>query len=105
MCQLTCLIAVMGYTADGFPYIGEVPGKTGAYICAGFSGHGMPQAFLSARAVVDMIVDGKTIEEVDLPRVYRCSKERLESKEQHVSLKAWDALPEDVKKMKSNGVA
>lgn len=95
----------MGYTADGFPFVGKVPDKPEAYICAGFSGHGMPQAFLSAKAVADMVVVGKSIEEVDLPRVYRCTKERWESKEQHVSLKAWDALPKDVKKTKSNGVA
>lgn len=94
----------MGYSADGFPFVGEVPGKPNAYICAGFSGHGMPQAFLSARAVADMIITGKTIEEVDLPRVYRSTKERFESKSQHVSLAAWDAIPQEYKQaQQSNG--
>lgn len=87
----------MGYSADGFPFVGEVPDKPNAYICAGFSGHGMPQAFLSARAVADMIVAGKKIEEVDLPRVYWSTKERFESKSQHVSLAAWDAIPRENK--------
>lgn len=93
----------MGYSADGFPFVGEVPRKSNAYICAGFSGHGMPQAFLSARAVADMITYGTKVEGVDLPRVYRSSKERFESKEQHVSLKAWDAIPVEYKHGKSNG--
>lgn len=96
----------MGYTADGFPYVGEVPNKPNSYICAGFSGHGMPQAFLSARAVADIIMDNKQVDGVDLPTVYRSTKERLESKAQHVSLAAWDAIPQEYKqKARCNGQA
>ena len=32
---------IMGVTVDGEPILGEVPGKKGLWICAGFNGHGM----------------------------------------------------------------
>ena len=85
---------VMGYTSDGFPFVGEVPKKPEQYICAGFSGHGMPQAFLSAKAVATMIGEDKKVEEVDLPTLYRSTQERFESKVKHISLTAYDAAME-----------
>ena len=83
---------VMGYTDDGFPYVGNIPGKQGQYICAGFNGHGMPQAFLSAKAVASMIADGTKPEDTDLPRLYRFTQERYTSKEEHHSVKAYNAV-------------
>ncbi|KAI9872725.1 MAG: hypothetical protein M1830_001257, partial [Pleopsidium flavum] len=32
---------IMGYSADGFPLIGQMPGEEGLYITASFQGHGM----------------------------------------------------------------
>lgn len=89
-------LVVMGYSSDGFPHIGEVPGKTGQYICAGFSGHGMPQIFLSAKALAEMVWEGKVVEDVDLPVLYRTSRERLDSK-LNTTLEAWEALPKEAK--------
>jgi glycine/D-amino acid oxidase-like deaminating enzyme len=34
---------VMGWSSDFMPYVGDVPGKLGQLVIAGFSGHGMPQ--------------------------------------------------------------
>lgn len=84
---------IMGYSADGFPHVGAVPGKLGQFICAGFSGHGMPQIFLSAKAVAEMVLleeeeEGKE-KEVDLPRLYRTSQARLDST-MNVALEGWD---------------
>lgn len=73
--KLTLL--VMGYSYDTHPQVGEVPGKPGQYICAGFNGHGMPAVFLSAKGVAQMIQSGKKFEEVGLPRVYKTTSERL----------------------------
>jgi len=70
----------MGYTADSLPHIGEVPGKTGQYILAGFNGHGMPLIFLAAKGIAVMIGDGKTYEETGMPRLFKTSTSRLESK-------------------------
>ena len=95
----------MGYSSDGFPFIGDLPGKPGQYLCAGFSGHGMPQVFLSAKAIASMVVEGTKIEETDLPQLYRLTKERLESKEQHTSLASYDANMKEIKVMQTNGVS
>ena len=94
----------MGYSSDGFPFIGNLPGKPGQYLCAGFSGHGMPQVFLSAKAIASMVIEGTKIEETDLPQLYRLTKERLDSKEQHTSLMAYDANMKAMKAMQTNGV-
>lgn len=81
----------MGYSSDGFPHVGEVPGKEGQLICAGFSGHGMPQIYLAAKAIADMVLDGRKVEEVDLPRLYRTSRQRLAT-ERDVTLEGWAAV-------------
>ncbi|KAI0091422.1 FAD dependent oxidoreductase [Irpex rosettiformis] len=57
---------IMGFTKTGDPLVGPVvdPNDTsdvdqyeGQYICAGFSGHGMPRAFACAEAVAGMIAN------------------------------------------------
>ncbi|PLN83231.1 FAD dependent oxidoreductase superfamily [Aspergillus taichungensis] len=70
---------IMGFTTDSLPHVGNVPHKPGQLIVAGFSGHGMPQVFLSAEGIARMIVDGAAYEETGLPRLFRTSSDRLES--------------------------
>ena len=94
---LLTMIAVMGYSSDGFPHVGAIPDKPGQFICAGFSGHGMPQVFLSAKAIATMVVQGKDVEEVDMPRLYRASKERVNSQQEHATLSAWKKVFEQPK--------
>ena len=84
--------AVMGYSDDGFPYVGDVPNRAGQYVLAGFSGHGMPQAFLSAKAVASMIADATKLEESDLPRLYRSTQERFDSKREHASISSYNEV-------------
>ncbi|KAF3010072.1 hypothetical protein E8E13_011585 [Curvularia kusanoi] len=79
---------IMGYSNDGFPFVGPVCDKPGQFICAGFTGHGMPQVYLSAKAVASMVLTGETAE-VDLPIPYRLSKERWYQARDHMSLEAW----------------
>ncbi|KAI8913637.1 FAD dependent oxidoreductase [Gorgonomyces haynaldii] len=43
---------IMGWTEDKLPLVGGIPNRPGEYIVAGFSGHGMPRAHLSAKACV-----------------------------------------------------
>jgi gamma-glutamylputrescine oxidase len=45
----------MGFTKDGLPLVGPVEGLKNVYVCAGFNGHGMGFAFMSARKLVDML--------------------------------------------------
>ncbi|KNG44371.1 fad dependent oxidoreductase [Stemphylium lycopersici] len=82
---------IMGYSNDGFPYVGPVCGKPGQYMCAGFSGHGMPQIFLSAKAVASMVLTGNS-EDVDLPVPYRITGSRWYQQKEHMSLKMWQQI-------------
>jgi len=68
----------MGYTPDEYPLVGEIPGRDGQYILAGYSGAGMANICLSAKAVAKMVVEGATFEETGIPRIYQITQERLE---------------------------
>jgi len=70
---------IMGYTSDSLPSIGEVPGRDGCFIAAGFVGHGMPVIWLTMKGIAEMVKEGKSFEEVRIPRIYKTTKERLES--------------------------
>ena len=45
----------MGFTEDGLPMAGPLEGQPNVYICAGFTGHGMGLAFMSAKRVAELI--------------------------------------------------
>lgn len=84
----------MGYSDDGFPYVGPVCDEPGQYICAGFSGHGMPQVFLSAKSIAQMVVKGVSAEGAGLPLPYWTSSERWSHGREHISTQAWRAVTE-----------
>jgi len=46
---------IMGFTKSGMPMVGPVDGMNGVYVCAGYNGHGMGFAFMSAQNVVEML--------------------------------------------------
>lgn len=72
---------IMGFSRDARPWIGAVSedlgGGEGLYVCAGFTGHGMPNTCLSAKAAVELMMDVK-VDDIDLPAVYWLNKARLE---------------------------
>jgi gamma-glutamylputrescine oxidase len=45
----------MGFTKTGLPLVGPVEGLKNVYLCAGFNGHGMGFAFMSAKRLVEML--------------------------------------------------
>ena len=45
----------MGFTESGLPLAGPVDGMPNVYICAGFTGHGMGFAFMTAKQVAEQI--------------------------------------------------
>ena len=69
----------MGYSYDSNPHVGEIPERPGQYICAGFNGHGMPVIFLAAKGLTEMIRTGKGFEQVNLPRIFKSTAERLQA--------------------------
>ena len=72
---------IMGYSRDSRPWVGEMPGMRGVFVAAGYTGHGMPNGPMCARAVVEMIVSGKTpaelVKEGHLPDDYLLTEERM----------------------------
>ncbi|KAK4131155.1 DAO-domain-containing protein [Trichocladium antarcticum] len=79
---------VMGYSRDHHAWVGPVPESMGGagpegglWICAGYTGHGMPAAALSAREVVrQMAGSGRDVGKDDgprLPREFVLSDERV----------------------------
>ena len=46
---------IMGFTESGLPLVGPVDGMRNVYLCAGFNGHGMGFAFMSAKQLVESI--------------------------------------------------
>ncbi|KAF4343717.1 FAD NAD(P)-binding [Fusarium beomiforme] len=70
---------IMGYNTDSLPHIGEVPGRDGVFIIAGFHGHGMPVIFLAAEGVAAMTFQGLEYEETGLPSLFKTSRDRLVS--------------------------
>lgn len=69
----------MGYSSDLMPYVGKLPQCLGMYMCAGFSGHGMPQIFSASKGVAQMVLRGSNFEETGLPPMFEITQARLES--------------------------
>ncbi|KAK3944955.1 FAD dependent oxidoreductase [Diplogelasinospora grovesii] len=74
---------IMGFSRDHHPWVGAVPenlgGGEGLWICAGYTGHGMPVAALAARDVVNQMLGNKQTEGegVGVPTEFRLTEERV----------------------------
>ncbi|SLM35410.1 FAD dependent oxidoreductase [Lasallia pustulata] len=72
---------IMGYSADGFPLIGQIPDKDGLYIAASFQGHGMVLCFSSATALATMMAGGDEEELYQwFPKAFCMAAERYKHK-------------------------
>ena len=69
---------VMGYSYDSNPHIGEVPGKPGQSILAGFNGHGMPVIWLAAKELAKMVAEDVPFEQTGLPRLFKTTQDRID---------------------------
>lgn len=49
----------MGFSADGLPLVGALPGKTGLYIIGGYTAHGIGWGFKAAQLLADLLLHGK----------------------------------------------
>ncbi|KAK3402747.1 FAD dependent oxidoreductase-domain-containing protein [Sordaria brevicollis] len=73
---------IMGFSRDASPWVGNVPESLGGgenlFVCGGYTGHGMPQAALAARMVVEEILGRKVRDDgLELPREMRLTEERV----------------------------
>jgi glycine/D-amino acid oxidase-like deaminating enzyme len=79
---------IMGYSLDGFPWVGHVPealggggggggsSSDGLWIAAGYTGHGMPLAARCGIAVAERLL-GRTDGATPLPPEFEISEERV----------------------------
>jgi len=61
-------IGIMGFSRDRNPLIGPLKSRPGEFIAAGYTGHGMPVAFLAGRNIAEMIYGVKS--EIPVPSAY-----------------------------------
>ncbi len=68
---------IMGYSSDGFPIVGQVPGQDNLYISASFQGLGMVLCFDSAKALISIMNEE---DEAELnqwfPKAFRTASDR-----------------------------
>jgi glycine/D-amino acid oxidase-like deaminating enzyme len=80
---------IMGYSRDGHPWVGGVPGMEGLWVCAGYTGHGMPNTSLCGRHIASLVaadvkgqdwrlVEKDAVKSKDIPECYVLSQERME---------------------------
>lgn len=67
---------IMGYSPDGFPFVGEMPGSRGLWASCSFQGHGMVLCWMCARAMVGMMRGDDDLR-TWFPREFVISEERL----------------------------
>ena len=81
----------MGYSADGLPFVGAVPGRQNQFVMAGFTGHGMPQAFLCAKGLASMVLEGEELEATGIPNIFKVTRERL-TDTRNLAIEVWEAV-------------
>ncbi|KAJ9653625.1 hypothetical protein H2198_007216 [Neophaeococcomyces mojaviensis] len=105
---------IKGYSRDNMPWVGKVPSQennesfeNGLWLCGGYTGHGMPNATLCGKAVVEMVlaeeqgntnyesICEKLVKDQDIPQIYLITHDRL---------KAAHGLPSVVEQDAAGGV-
>ncbi|KIV87380.1 hypothetical protein PV11_02930 [Exophiala sideris] len=74
---------IIGLSADGVPWVGELPGLPGQWICAGHHGHGMARIFTAAPALVKLM-NGTPWAETQIPDVFQMTPSRVKGLKQLV---------------------
>lgn len=69
---------IMGYSADGYPFVGGMPGEEDLWMSCSFQGHGMVTCWMCAKALVAMM-EGRDDEDLRrwLPDAFRIREDRL----------------------------
>jgi len=93
---------IMGASRDRHPWVGAVPHRSNVYMSAGYNGHGMPSAWLCAKALAVMVLDtlqgskdddalAKGGDSVGLPLSYRLTADRVDAARQQatVAMQQW----------------
>ena len=68
---------IMGYSADGFPLVGQIPGEDDLYIAASFQGSGMVLCLESTRALAEIMNQDDEALDQWFPKAFRVTHERM----------------------------
>ena len=71
---------IMGYSSDGFPLIGQMPGEHDLYIAASFQGSGMVLCFESTRALLEIMNQDDEALDQWFPKAFRITRDRMKRK-------------------------
>ncbi|KAL2825000.1 FAD dependent oxidoreductase [Aspergillus cavernicola] len=67
---------IIALSADGVPFVGQLPGLSGQWVCAGHHGHGMARIFTAAPGLVKLM-SGSSWAETKLPEVFQLTRSRI----------------------------
>ncbi|KAL8817937.1 MAG: hypothetical protein Q9191_008048 [Dirinaria sp. TL-2023a] len=92
---------IWGVSRDRHPWVGAVPGRPRVWLAGGYSGHGMPNATLCGKAVVEMLladesgapadyVAERLIRTGNLPQAYVITEERIDRASKLASVQEQD---------------
>ena len=59
----------MGFSCDGLPLVGALPGRSRIGFAVGFTGHGLALAGATAERAVDKLLNGVSAGAVDMARL------------------------------------
>ncbi|KAK7747475.1 hypothetical protein SLS53_001730 [Cytospora paraplurivora] len=71
---------IMGYSPDGFPFVGAIPGQEGLWASCSFQGHGMVLCWMCASALVQMMQGEDEGLDTWFPEAFRITKQRMEKR-------------------------
>ncbi|KAL3482219.1 FAD dependent oxidoreductase [Aspergillus californicus] len=76
---------IIALSADGVPFVGQLPGLPGQWVCAGHHGHGMARIFTAAPGLVKLM-GGASWADTQLPEVFQITPSRIERLKEEASV-------------------
>lgn len=83
---------IMGYSPDGFPFVGQVPGQRGLWVSSSFQGHGMVLCWMCAKALVQMMEGREDGLDDWFPDAFKVTSQRMKTRFQDGGMHASAAV-------------
>lgn len=83
---------IMGYSPDGFPFVGQVPGQRGLWVSSSFQGHGMVLCWMCAKALVQMMEGREDGLDDWFPDAFKVTSQRMKTRFQDGGMQASAAV-------------